>query len=298
MLGIATYSMKGPVQALIAVSAFSALSVWIAPFGLLVGAIIALVTLRISVIEGVKVFLGAMLVQVVLTLMLTGHYWPAVLAVMEYMLPVWLMSVVLRHTQSLAKALQFALLLVGVGLIGFYLVIPEPGQWWLTLFNQHIAPILDASGVAYQSDIVANISNMVTMLLAVFIVILWFSILMIGRWWQSELYHPGKFKADFYQLRLSRNVAYIAIFLALLGLVLGQESGLISDLTAVVIAGLMFQGMAVAHALVARHQWHTGWLVGLYVLLFIFPQTMLILAIVGLSDSWLDFRNRWTQKEL
>ncbi len=298
MLGIATYSMKGPMQALIAVCIFSALSVFIAPFGLLVGAIVALVTLRISVTDGFKTLTWASLVNIVLTLMVTGTYWPAILAIMEYMLPIWVMSVILRQTNSLAAALQFAMVVAGLGLIGFYLMIPNPSEWWLAQFNQYIAPVLATSGVDYQLELITKMMDIVTMLLAVFAIILWFSILTIGRWWQSELYHPGQFKTDFYQLRLPKTTAYVAIVLAILGLALGEGNGLVSDLTAVVIVGLMFQGIAIAHHTVSIKKMHNVWLVGLYILLFIFPQTMLILATIGLVDTWMDFRNRWKKEEL
>ncbi|VAW47960.1 hypothetical protein MNBD_GAMMA03-1124 [hydrothermal vent metagenome] len=298
MLGIATYSMKGPMQALIAVSLFSALSVWIAPFGLLVGAIIALVTLRVSVIDGFKALVWGALVNVLLALMVTGAYWSAMLAIMEYMLPIWVMSVILRQTNSLAMALQFAMVIAGLGLVGVYLMIPNPSDWWLVQFNLYIAPVLEASGFDYQPEVITKMMNMVTMLLAAFAVILWFSILTIGRWWQSELYHPGQFKVDFYQLRLPKSTAYVAIILAILGLSLGEGNGLISDLTAVVVVGLMFQGIAIAHHTVAIKKLHKAWLVGLYILLFIFPQTMLILATIGLVDTWMDFRNRWQKEEL
>ena len=281
MLGIATYSMKGPMQALIAVSIFSALSVFIAPFGLLVGAIIALVTLRVSVTDGFKTLAWASVVNIVLTFVVTGTYWPAMLAIIEYMLPIWVMSVILRQTNSLATALQFAMVVAGLGLIGFYLIIPNPNEWWLAQFNEYIEPVLAASGVDYQLEMITKLMNMVTMLLAVFAVILWFSILTIGRWWQSELYHPGQFKTDFYQLRLPKTTAYVAIILAILGLALGEDNGLVSDLTAVVIVGLMFQGVAIAHHTVNIKKMHNAWLVGLYILLFIFPQTMLILATIG-----------------
>ncbi|GKT12920.1 MAG: hypothetical protein ISEC1_P1912 [Thiomicrorhabdus sp.] len=298
MLGIARFTMKGPMQALIAVALLSALSIWVAPFGILVGAIIALVTLRVSVTDGFKTLLLGVVVHMLITVVISGLYWPGMMSVMEYMLPVWLMSVILRQTNSLAKALQLAMIIVGVGLIGFYLIIPNPSEWWLALFNQSLAPMLEASGVVYQPEIIAEVVKMVTMLLAVFAVMLWFSILSLGRWWQSELYHQGQFKTDFYQLRLPKSTAYIAIVLAVLGLISGSSSGMIYDLSGVIIAGLMFQGIAIAHQTVSIRQLHTAWLVGLYILLIIFPQTMLILATIGLVDTWVDFRNRWEKEEL
>ena len=48
MLGIANYAMKGPMQAIIAVVVFSALSVFLAPFCILVGVFISLVPLLFS----------------------------------------------------------------------------------------------------------------------------------------------------------------------------------------------------------------------------------------------------------
>ncbi len=298
MLAIAKYSMRGPSQAIIAVCLFAALSVWVAPLGIFAGAIIALVTLRVSVIEGFKTLVWGVTAHVLLSVMLSGSYWPALISVLEYMFPVWLMSVVLRQTSSLASALQAAMVMAGLGVIGFYLMVPEPAQWWLALFNQHAVPILEAAEIAYQSEVVAEMVNMVTMLLAVFVVILWFSILIIGRWWQSKLYNPGQFKIDFHQLKLPKSTAYAAILFAVVSLVFGQSAGLVYDLSGVIIVGLMFQGVAIAHQTVAIKQLNSAWLIGFYFLLFLFPQTMLILAAIGLVDTWVDFRNRWEKEEL
>ncbi|MDA3807769.1 MAG: hypothetical protein PF440_07635 [Thiomicrorhabdus sp.] len=298
MLAIAKYSMKGPMQAIIAVCLFAALSVWIAPLGIFVGAIIALVTLKVSVAEGFKTLVWGAASQVLLTVMISGAYWPAIVSVLEYMLPVWLMSVVLRQTDSLASALQTAMIMTGLAVLGFHLMIPNPAEWWLALFNQHAVPVLEAAEVVYQPDVISGMVKMVTMLLAVFAVILWFSILTMGRWWQSELYNPGQFKVDFYQLKLPKSTAYVAILLAIFGLVSGQSAGLVYDLSGIVIVGLMFQGVAIAHQTVSIKQLHKAWLVGLYFLLFLFPQTMLILATIGLVDTWVDFRNRWEKEEL
>lgn len=298
MLAIANYAMKGPMQAVIAAVIFSALSVFLAPFGIFVGAIIALVTLRISVTEGFKTLVWSVVANITLTLIISGSYFPAVISILEFMLPVWLMAVVLRQTNSLANALQFAMILVGLGVVIFYLTVPSPAEWWLALFNAYVAPLLETSQVSYDKEIIPKLAEMVTMLMAVFMIILWFSILVVARWWQSELYNPGQFKTDFYELALPKSTAYMAIVLAILGLVNGTQSGLVYDLSGIIIAGLMFQGLAIAHQTVSVRQLSSAWLVGLYILLFLFPQAMLILATIGLVDTWVDFRNRWENKEL
>ncbi len=297
MLGIANYVMKGPMQALIAVVLFSALSVFLAPFGILVGAIIALVTLRISVAEGVKTLVWGVVSILSITYLVSGSYFPALISIVEYTLPVFLMAVVLRKTQSLASALQFAMILVGSLLVIFHLMIADPTQWWMSQFNEHVVPLLQESKVEYSLEVIKSMADMVTMLLAVFIIILWFSILVVARWWQSELYNPGGFKADFYDLALPISVAYMAILLAIVGLINGTEPGLVYDLSGVLITGLMFQGLAIAHKTVAFNQMSVGWLVALYALLFFLPQVMLILATIGLVDIWIDFRSRLENEE-
>ncbi|MDG6778064.1 DUF2232 domain-containing protein [Thiomicrorhabdus sp. zzn3] len=296
MLGIANYVLKGPMQALIAAVLFSALSVWIAPFGLVVGAVIGLVTLRVGVAEGLKVLVWSVLAQVGLTMMLSGSYLPAIIAVIEYMVPVWLMSVVLRNTNSLALSLQTAMMIAGLGVVLLHLAVPNPAEWWMHLFNEQVKPLLENSGVEYQAEGVEALVKMVTMLLAMFAVILWFSIVVIARWWQGALFHPGQFQTDFYQMALPKSTAYVAIILAIAGLLAGTESGIVYDLSGVLVAGLMFQGLAIAHQTVAIKQLHKAWLVTLYVMLFLFPQAMLILATIGLLDAWANFRDRWSQE--
>ncbi|WP_127470883.1 hypothetical protein [Thiomicrorhabdus aquaedulcis] len=249
MQGIASFAMKGRYQALVSVLLFSVISVWIAPFGILVGAIIALITLRVGVVEGIQALAWGVISHLFLTVMLSGSYWPGFISVMEYMLPVWVLSLVLRQTNSLASTLQVAMIMSGIGVLGFYLLISNPQDWWLELFSQHVLPILDASKVVYEAESVKIFAGMVTMLLAVFAVVLWYSIVLIARYWQSSLYHPGQFKIDFYQLRLPKSTAYAAIVLALLAVVF--EFRIVIDLSTIVMVGLMFQGLAIAHQTLA-----------------------------------------------
>ncbi|WP_029407536.1 DUF2232 domain-containing protein [Thiomicrorhabdus sp. Milos-T2] len=298
MLGIANYAMKGQMQSIIAVVLFSALSVFLAPFGILVGAIIALVTLRISVTEGFKTLVWGVVSNIALTVMISGNYYPAIIAIIEYMLPIWLMSIVLRQTNSLALSLQLAMVITGISVVLFHIATPNPVDWWISLFNQYISPVLEASQIPFDATLLPELAQMVTMLISVFMIILWFSILIIARWWQSELYNPGQFKTDFYQMSLPKSTAYTAIILAILGLISGTEAGLVYDLSGIIIAGLMFQGIAIAHHTVSTKKLKKAWLVGLYILLFLFPQAMLVLATIGLVDTWVDFRSRWENEEL
>ncbi|MBN2647590.1 MAG: DUF2232 domain-containing protein [Thiotrichales bacterium] len=292
MLALANYSMKGPKQATLVVVLLSLLTIWIAPIGMLAGAIIALITLRINEVEGAKALIWAMLVQIALTLSLTGSYWPALIAVVEFLLPVYVLAVVVRRSNDLAHALQVAVLMVAIGLLGFHFLAGDTTQWWLNLYQQQIQPVLDNAGVEYQVELIPQLAKMATMLMAVFVLVLWFSILTLGRWYQSQLYCPGEFQRDFHQLKLPKNLFYAAISIAVGGLFLSEQIPLLYDLTGVVMAAWMFQGISLVHFMVKQREASSAWLVGMYLLLFLLPQMMLILATIGLIDNWMNFRGR------
>lgn len=293
MISVANFVMKGPKQAFLAILILSALTTWIAPLGVLVGAIIALVTLRVGEADGFKILMAAMAIQLLLSFGVSNSIWPAVVAIIEYMLPVWLMSWVLRQTNSLALSLSLNMLMVGAGVILFHLVVGETDAWWLQVFNTYLAPVLSQTDTVVPQDILQSVAAVTTMLLAMFLVILWFSMLVLGRWWQSALYFPGKFREDFYQLRLPKNIVLLAAAIALAGLFM--QSSLIQDVSGVLMTGLMFQGLAVSHHAVHQRDMSSMWLGGLYLLLFLFPQTILILATIGFIDTWVDIRNKWTK---
>jgi hypothetical protein len=70
-----------------------------------------------------------------------------------------------------------------------------------------------------------------------------------------------------------------------------EQQLLYQDLMVVLMVPFALQGLAIVHALVKQRQAGSGWLVALYVLLFIATGHMaLILAFVGAVDNWFGFR--------
>lgn len=293
MLFVANYAMKGRVQALFATMLLAVLTVWIAPVGLLLGAVIALVTLRVGAIDGFKTLAVAMVTILSLTVILSGSMLPAVVAIVEFILPIWIISLVLRQTNLLASAIHVSILMAGIAVVVFHLLVGDTTLWWKLLFESTFLPAITEAGVEIPAQTIENITKVATLVLAMFAVFLWVSIILIARWWQSQLYYPGKFREDFYQIRLPKNVAYLAIVVIVASLL--SDSVLMQDLSAVLIAGLIFPGLAITHHAFAKRDLSSIWLVGFYFLLFLFPQTILIVAAMGLIDTWLDIRNRWTQ---
>ncbi|GAB6034312.1 DUF2232 domain-containing protein [Galenea microaerophila] len=287
MLAIANTVMKGPKQAYLLASLLAFLTLLFSPVGLLWGAVIVLVTLRVGTQEGLKLLAVSALVNILGTLVITGSYLPALAAVMEYAAPVWAFAALLRQTQSLETTLTAIMLVVVGSILAFYLAVGNPEQWWLQVITQILEPVMTQANLDLPAEALQEFAHMLTFLMGMFMVILWFGIVLWGRWWQSRLYYPGQFQKDFYRLKLPASVVYAAIILSVAGLIFSQST-LLMDLTGVLMAGLMFQGLAIAHKVFSAK--HKAWLIGLYVLLFLFPQTILILATIALLDFWFDFR--------
>jgi hypothetical protein len=116
--------------------------------------------------------------------------------------------------------------------------------------------------------------------------------LFIARWWQALLYNPGGFGEEFRDLRLGRSFGVVALLL-LAALPFFDGVGLAAHMLLVLSVLLLLQGLAVVHKVRALKQARQAWLVGFYVLLILFmPQTLLLVACVGLVDIWADIRAR------
>lgn len=289
MLFIANTVMKGPKQAYLLAILLAFLTLWFSPVGFLWGAVIVLVTVQINATEGAKLLLASALVHTLATLLVIGSALPALAALIEFAIPVWFFAVLLRQTQSLEQVLTAIVTTVVGAVLLFYLAVGSPEQWWLQLLNSTLKPLLDQAQLQMPADALQQFAHMLTFLLGMFMVMLWYGMVLLGRWWQSKLYYPGRFQQDFYQLKLPASLVYAAIAISVAGLIF-SDSILLMDISGVLMAGLMFQGLAIAHKVLSDRESHKAWLIGLYFLIFLFPQTILILATIALLDFWLDFR--------
>jgi hypothetical protein len=113
--------------------------------------------------------------------------------------------------------------------------------------------------------------------------------LMLARHWQAVLYNPGGFKEEMYGLRLHK---FAALGLsALIILALFNHSAWLIDLILVGLGMFLFQGIALIHSVRAQLKAHRAWLLALYLPLAFLPvQTSLLVAVVGMVDTFADFR--------
>lgn len=280
MRALAQFVMRGPVQAAGAAALLAAIPFlfWIS------AAIIALVMLRVGVSAGLNVALWALLPAI-------GWLWvgqdPTAVSVL---VEVSLMAVVLRQTASWEKTLlagAASALVVG-------LVVPAllPG-----LFDQLVqvgAEVLqnldpEAGGVP-GADLEAAARSIMLASLAASQFAIAIAGVMLGRSWQAKLYNPGGFRKEFHSFRLSLPVA--------LGLAAGifvlPQLGLNSLLVGAILGTpLVLAGIALVHGAVSARGLSGGWLVTFYLMVLLLgPSLLLLLVLIAIIDSWMDFRSR------
>ena len=217
-------------------------------------------------------------------------------------LPVWVLAMSLRRTASPVRSILLAMLFGLLLLLGFYLAVEDPTQWWLGMLRQLLEPMLQQIPEAELLQIEANmlvLAAQMSGMMAAGMMASLLGCLLLGRWWQAQLFNPGGFGDEFRRLQLGQKLAAIALAFAAANMLWqlgepGVASGLLRDLLVLAQVAFALQGVAVAHTLVYRKKVHRGWLIAMYVLLLLFMgQTVLLLAIVGVFDNWFDFRSKF-----
>ena len=290
--------MRGPLQAILVVVACAVLSVLVQPLNYVGAAAVALVTLRLGPAQGAQVLGGALAAVGVLGFVLLGSG-PVNLLLMLLALwgGVWVMAAVLRASVSLALAVQAGALLTLLGVVLLYLVVGDPTAFWKELVNSGVDAMIHQAGAAPEveqlRDVLLELAPLMSGLVAAGSLFSLTLCLLLGRWWQSLLYNPGGFRAEFQALRLDRRLALAVVVLAAVGAFAEGGIGLFAaDLALPLLMAFLLAGLALVHALFGRVRNAQFWLMGFYVMLLVLQPLILFVVLAALADSWLDFRNR------
>ena len=282
MKGLAEFVMRGRMQALMVTvaGAGSLLFCWIS------AAVIALVTLRKGVGQGMWLFVWAMLPAGVL-LYVYGDSGPLTL-----LAGALLLAVVLRQTVSLPLTVLCSVvvgLVTGLGIMAF-------GGAYL---DQLVALFSDFLGNLEQRipkgekvvELPRPVPSQVAGMLGAGTAMLATLSLLLGRYWQAALYNPGGFGVEFKALRFPLGVC---LALVLVALVLSSQGLEFRTWAMIFFIPLSFAGLALVHARVAARGQSTGWLTWFYLAWIVFDPVKMLVVFFAIADSWLDFRQRWS----
>lgn len=300
MRAFAGLIVANPLSAILIIVASMLLGVTAPPLTSMIiyvgGAALALYTLHTGSQAGLLVLAGSVLALGGLSLMLVGHFLPGVV-MLVYWLPVWLAAVILRGTGSLAWSVLALTVLMALVVVLVFIAMGDPVAWWSQQLQPLVQMLNEKPELAARQEqlrgLIEQLPRVMTGLIAAGMIFACLVSLLLGRWWQSLLVHPGGLRQEFHDFRLAKPASLAGLlFFALATLQAGWVSSLSAQLALVMTMPFLLTGLAMIHAIFAARGLHRGWLISLYILMAVLPQVLLMVVILGAIDPWVDFRSR------
>ncbi|MBS3963167.1 MAG: DUF2232 domain-containing protein [Methylomonas sp.] len=293
---LASFIMKGRLQAMLVAASLALVSIPFPPASIVSSAAVALVTLRLGAREGVYVLLCACLAAALLGMVTGVGYQFALMYGMVLWLPVWVISIVLREGRHLAIAIEIAALLGVLGVLGFYLYEPKAALVWQDILTTITQPVLQGHPDLSPDDArlsIQALSHLMTGLLATGSVYGLLFGLFLARWWQAVLYNPGGFRAEFLELKGHKQMALATlVMIVVAGLTSGLLAEIVWNLILVVSVLYTFVGTAVLHAAFASMKNSRFMVPFLYLTLILIPHMLVFVALMGVADPWMNLRKK------
>ena len=282
--------MTGYPQALAAVLGFALLSVLLPVVGLLAGACIVLLALKLDWRRAAGVIAGAGAALAVLSYALHGVRggMPAFVgASLLQWLPLLPLAMLWRRCRSPSWPLVAAAATAAVAVAAASL-LPGVEDWWRNMLLDY-ARLLGVGDDA-TAALLAMVPYMSGIALSSLLLI-WSLMLLLGRWLQSLLDAPGRFRDEFTSLEIGRGVAVFGI--AALAASMLAEAPVLRQLALVAMPLFLLQGVAVAHGWLAGLAQRRLWLAGFYALLaaaVVEPLLWLAVVALGWAESLFGLR--------
>ncbi len=293
MRALSAFVMRGRFQAVAAIIGFAVASFVLPPVSLLSTAMLALVALRKGAQESAWVLLLSVLAVGLTGALLSGNALSPILYGVLLWAPVWPIAVVLRETRRLDWAMEAA---AGLGLLGVaavYGFVDDPSAVWWGRLQGFVHAMLENSSADFDPAVMSKslevFSHYMTGAMAGGSVLSLILGLLIARWQQAALFNPGGFRSEFLNLRFHLAVVLAGLACMAAGLLgAGYLAEIAWNLSGVFLVLFTVGGFSIIHAVLAGKSF---WIVGVYLALLIIPQLLLpLIALLGLSDIWLDWR--------
>lgn len=278
-------------------SSLALLSLLMPPISIVSSATVALVTLRRGAYEGLLVLISASVAAAALGYLILENFQFALGYALILWLPVWVISVILREGRHLSLALEMSSIYGVLAVLGFYYFVENPALYWQAILQIMIQPMAQASEIPVEQleKTILLLSQYMTGILATGSVTGLLLGLLLARWWQANLYNPGGFGIEYLSLRMPARFTIITMVVFLVAAV---SSGVFAQLAwnigIILFMVYAFVGTAIVHALIGRTKARRFLLPLFYILFFVVPQVVLPVAIIGMSDTWLNLRKNIT----
>ncbi len=292
---LASYAMRGRMQAVMATSTLAFFSMVLPPVSIFSSATVSLVTLRKGGLEGFYVLLSACAAMAILGALVLGNFQFALSYGLILWVPIWIISLVLREVGRLSLTFEAAVALGVAGIIGFYWYHPDPAALWQNMLSQMIEPMLSGSEIPVDQvmqsvDIFSRYMTGVAAAASVCSLLLG---LLLARWWQAILFNPGGFRKEFLSLTTRPFFAVSSIGIIVFAwMSKGVAAEIAGNITILLFVLYGFIGAAILHTLIGTMKARRILIPLFYVILFFIPHALLPIALLGLGDTWVDLRKK------
>lgn len=313
LIGVCTAQVISNLPVLVGLIGLSG-SIFLTLLAILVAALVTLVN---GAVEGALVMLAATLPYLA-TIYLPLHsgpdasvmilwVWIALGVAVASNIFTWVFAVMLRRKTSCSALVQMAALFGVLVVSVAHLVYPDIANWWgmqlhaLQTYYEQASSVAGAKltipevSAETQTEMIDVLKQLVNGMIVMLVLINALFQLALARWWQSAVYSPGSLGRELRYIRLSR----MAGMLFLLSLVFSyQGNSVVLDVMPIVYILFGAAGLSLVHYIFKRmdspNAWF--WLMVFYVILFFtVPFSVVMIAILGLFDIWLNVRGRITK---
>ncbi len=294
---LANYSMQGRIQAITVASACAFLSLLFPPVSVVSSATVALVTLRRGANEGGYVLVTSTLICVLLGFLVDNYQFALFFGLLLWV-PIWLVSIVLREFRDLFLAVEFAFTMVSGAVVLAYLFQPDLAIVWQTLLNGLLEPVLvksnpgaDLKAIQYSLSLFYRF--IITGLIAQIYSVMLLASLFLARWWQAALYNPGGFAKEYLAVKCQPQLAVLTLVIFGIGLLANDVVGQVCSAIVLLLLTLYaFVGTTILHCVCRSLKSARFAVPVLYVTLLIIPYMIMLAALIGLVDTWLNLRTK------
>ncbi|MGB1881231.1 MAG: hypothetical protein ACPHTD_10990 [Gammaproteobacteria bacterium] len=291
---IARLAMRGPASAAAIAAALLLGSLYAGLLIVLSGAVVALVTLRRGPSEGLRVMVLSLVFAATIQALIAGNALQVVVLCGAAWLPVWIVSRNLGRNGAQAQPLMMIGLLIIAYSLAFRGAVGDVDAFWRERLELMLQLLAENGGTVVPTAQLSLVANQIHEWLIVAMFGMMAGMLLLGRWWQSELYNQGGFGREFCALRLPRvalTLTAVAGGVIFLDSLTGAGWSGVRDVFLVAVILFALQGLAVLHHRAREIRLSRGWFVALYFVLGTIPQLVgPILAATGASDTVADFR--------
>jgi uncharacterized protein YybS (DUF2232 family) len=179
--------------------------------------------------------------------------------------------------------------------VGFHAIQGDVQTFWMQWIDAQVKPSLSAAALSVPEDVWPMIAQSMTGLLASVALAFALTGVILGRYWQAMLFNPNGFQREFHALQLGKGLAIFNVLILVMAFMQDWPASSIAvDLLTVMTLAFTLQGLAVTHYFVAQKKASVAWFYGVYPLIILIPQAMMMVASVGFMDAWFRLRERLT----